>query len=72
VSAPRIVRTRRTCDGYPRLSQTRMPVHSILGVLWGDVKTAELVQETYPHLSRAQIDVAIWYAFKTVRKQRVK
>jgi len=65
MTAPRIISDPNVMTGKPVIEGTRITVELILIRLGEGRSVAEIVEE-YPHLTRAQVEVAIAYARKLV------
>jgi uncharacterized protein (DUF433 family) len=68
MAAPRIVSDPKVMTGKPVIEGTRITVELILTRL-GDGRSVSDIVQAYPHLSRAQVEVAIAYARRLAAKR---
>lgn len=65
----RIVRTRDTCGGRPRIDGTRITTDTIY-LMWCGDRGVEFVQQAYPHLTVEQVNAALNYELRWYRRLR--
>lgn len=65
----KIVRRQSVLGGEPVIAGTRMPVRVLIDFVVANKQVAD-IQESYPHLTRQQIDDALAYIDRRLHKLR--